>query len=331
MNAGAWCDVVYRVPGLQEESLPEKSSEILRELEELAARVKFRPANAVRVALSGEPEEVPLTAGWALAHLVAWALFDQHESKRIPKEERENKAVRRPFRPKYAYKAGQLYLWYHVDYFYWTYETSPHIRKITEVEAAVAMAMYIATAHAKRDVTHRGKMMSALHNDKYRRRDLMFVYHIMDFLVRATLSGRDDLCKVERARDFISKFDPTDEHLSQSGVEKTWNRYQAAAPYIYAFYPKLYCDDSQEVDFAKAKKVTEEEWFGNISQLASKSTLEECLGHAAFAAGVLRKAKTRAVRTNDFKNVQRKMPPWRAFNAEELDIINTFTKTEPLK
>jgi len=122
-----------------------------------------------------------------------------------------------------------------------------------------------------------------------------------------------------------------DEHLSQSGIGKTWDWYRAAAPYIYAFYPKLYCTDSQEVDSAKAKKVTEEEWFGLISQLATKSTLEECLGHAAFAADVLRKAKTRGVRTNGFNNLQRKMPPWRAFNAEELHIINTFTKTEPLK
>jgi len=123
--------------------------------------------------------------------LLAWALFDQRESQRIPKEEREDRAATRPFRPRYAYKAGQLYLWYHLDYFYRTYEISPYFRRMTVDEAVPTLALYFETAHVKKELSHRGKTLSSLHNDKSRCRDLTFVYHIMDFLVRATLSGRE--------------------------------------------------------------------------------------------------------------------------------------------
>lgn len=106
--------------GLQEKSLAEKSPEIPHDIEELRARLKFGPANTMRMALLKETPEFPFLAGWALSRLLAWALFDQQESHR-----RENKAAYRPFRPRYAYKAGQLYLWYHLDYFSRPYETSP--------------------------------------------------------------------------------------------------------------------------------------------------------------------------------------------------------------
>jgi hypothetical protein len=33
----------------------------------------------------------------------------------------------------------------------------------------------------------------------------MFVFHVMDFLIRARLSGRDDVCKVMIARFFCRK------------------------------------------------------------------------------------------------------------------------------
>ncbi len=311
--------------------MAEKSSEIPPEFEEIRARVKFGPASAIRVALLKESAEFPFLAGWALARLLAWALFDQHESQRVPEEEREDRAACRPFRPRYAYKAGQLYLWYYLDYFYRTYETSPYFRRMTTDEAVVALAWYFETAHVKKEITHRGKTLSSLHNDKSTRRDLLFVYHVMDFLVRATLSGREDLCKVERARHFAEKSEPMDEHLSASGVEKAWNRYRDAAPYIYAFYPKLYFVDSQAGSFAETKKISEEDWISRIALLAERSTLEECLGHAAFAADVLVKTTTRVVRDNDFETVARKEPVWRDFDAAELFLINTFTKTAPIK
>jgi len=312
--------------------MAETSSEIPPEVVELRARLKFRPANAIRDALMKESAEFPFLASWALARLLAWALFDQHESQRIPEEEREDRAAHRPFKPRYAYKAGQLYLWYHLDYFSRTYETSSYFRRMTVDEAVVALEMYCETAHIKKDVSHSGKTLSSLHNDKSRRRDLLFVYHIMDFLVRATLSGRKDVCKVKIARFFVEKLEPMGEQLSASRIEKTWNLYRTAAPYIYAFYPKLYGTYSSEGAFAEAKTITEEEdWFSCVAQLATNSTLEECLGHAAFAADVLEKTGTRDVRIKDFKSLSRVRPLLREFNANEELIFESYDDTGPLE
>jgi len=310
--------------------LAEKSPEIPHDIEELRARLKFGPANAMRMALLKESPELPFIAGWALARLLAWALFDQYESKRIPKEQRENRAAYRQFRPRYAYKAGQLYLWYHLDYFSRTYETSPHFRRLNADQAVFALEMYFETAHVKKEVSHRGRTLSSLHNDKSTRRDLTFVYHIMDFLVRATLSEREEVCKVKIARFFVEKLKPMEEQLGASKILKVWDRYRAAAPYIYAFYPKLYGTYSSEGAFAEAKKITEEDWFSCIAQLATKSTLEECLGHAAFAADVLEKTGTRDVRIKDFEQVPRVRPLLRDFDADELLIIESYDDTGPL-
>jgi hypothetical protein len=201
---------------------------------------------------------------------------------------------------------------------------------MTVDEAATALALHFETAHVKKELSHRGKTLSSLHNDKSRRRDLLFVYHIMDFLVRATLSGRKDVCKVKIARFFVEKLKPMEEQLGASKILKVWDRYSTAAPYIYAFYPRLYCADSQQGAFAQAKTITEEDWISCVAQLATKPTLEECLGHAAFAADVLEKTGTRDVRIKDFEQAPRVRPLLREFNADELLIIESYDDTGPL-
>lgn len=304
--------------------MAEQSSEISPSVARLRALAKFRPSESVHVVLLKERAEFPFIAAWEMARLAAWALFDQQESKRIAKDERENKAVRRPFRPRYAYKAGQLYLWHHLDYFSRRYATSPYFCGMTPKQAALALKLYFETAQVKKDISHRGRTLSSLHNDKDRRRDLMFVYHVMDFLVRASLSGRKDVCKVKIARFFAEKIEPMEEQVSASKVEKVWNQYRAAAPYIYAFYPILYRADGQQDACAEAKKITEEEWICRIARLATKSTLEECLGHAAFAADVLAKTGTRDVRIEDFERVSRVRPSLLEFDAEEQLIFESF-------
>jgi hypothetical protein len=128
---------------------------------------------------------------------------------------------------------------------------------------------------------------------------------------------------VKVARFFAEKIEPMGEQLGNSKIEKVWNQYRAAAPYVYAFYPRLYCVDRQEGTVAKAKRITEEDWVGRIAQLATKSTLEECLGHAAFAADVLAKTGTRDVRKRDFKEVPRQEPLLREFDAIEKTLSGT--------
>jgi hypothetical protein len=121
------------------------------------------------------------------------------------------------------------------------------------------------------------------------------------------------------------------EQLGDSKIEKIWNQYRDAAPYIYAFYPRLYCANSWEGAVEKAKKITEEEWFSCVAQLAKKSTLDECLGHAAFAADVLAKTDAHNVRTRDFKAFSRKEPLLREFDAFEKTIFESFDDKGPIK
>jgi hypothetical protein len=123
-------------------SLTESAPEIPRHVRQIRRLIKFGPRNSIWVALLATNAELPLISGWALSRLVAWALFDQHESKRIPKQRRKTGAAKRPFKPTYAYKAGQLYLLYHADRFFRKYEETARFRKMTVKEGASAMAAH---------------------------------------------------------------------------------------------------------------------------------------------------------------------------------------------
>jgi hypothetical protein len=189
-------------------SLIENTPEIPRQVGQIRRPMKFSTRESIRVALLETNTDLPLTAGWALSRLVAWALFDQHESKRIPKQHRKTRAAKRLFIPTYAYKAGQLYLLYHAAPFFRKYEETARFRKRASEESALAMAMFFETGQITKNFGLRGRTLSSLHNDKKRRRNLMFVYHVMDFLIRARLFDREDVCKVKIARFFAEKIEP---------------------------------------------------------------------------------------------------------------------------
>jgi hypothetical protein len=315
------------IPELQEETLAEQTSEVSHRAKELRDEIKFHPADAVCTALLKEADKFPFVAGWALARLVAWALFDQQESKFIPKGERKNKASRRPFSPRYAYKAGQLWLWRHVRNFFQSNKGSERFRENREItrDAAFALELYFETDEVKKNISNSGSTLSSLHNDKRRRLELMFVYHVMDFLVRANLSGRADVCKAKIALYFAEKIEPMGVQWTHRRIERAWNLYRAAAPYIYVFYSLLYGDDDDAGAFPQEEKITEEDWLSRIARVAERSALEERLGRAAFAADVLAtSSSTHDVRVRDFKGVARVRPSLREFDAVEVAIIDSF-------
>jgi len=191
----------------------------------------------------------------------------------------------------------------------------------------LAFSMFRETGEKKASFGLGGRTLSKLHNDTHKRQELRVVYQVMDFLVRATLAGRDDLCTVVLARYFTTKI----EHLSQSTVEKIWDRYRTAAPYINAFYPRLY--PAANGQGAQAAIKTDVDWISCITQLLRKLTLDECFGQAAFAADALARTGTRDVRIEDFKDVPRVSPPARPFDADEEKIIKDYydDKTAPLE
>ena len=151
-------------------SLIENTPEIPRQVGQIRRPMKFSTRESIRVALLETNTDLPLTAGWALSRLVAWALFDQHESKRIPKQHRKTRAAKRLFIPTYAYKAGQLYLLYHAAPFFRKCEETARFRKHASEESA-AMKMFFETGQITKNFGLRGRTLSSLHNDKKRRRD----------------------------------------------------------------------------------------------------------------------------------------------------------------
>ena len=181
-------------------SLTDVSPEIQQAVFRYRQLLKFKPREAVDAAFLETDEQSPLISGWALSRLIAWAFYDQHESKRIPKDQRKKRAAKRPFRPRYAFKAGQLYLLHHLYHFFRKYEPASRFKTLTPDDAGIALSMYLETGQLKKNFGHSGLSLATLYNDVERRQGLLIVYHVMDFLVRADLSGRDDIRKVEVAR-----------------------------------------------------------------------------------------------------------------------------------
>jgi hypothetical protein len=97
--------------------LTEITSETQRSLRQFRKLLKFRPREAVAACLDAD-DASSLITGWELSRLVAWAFFDQQTRMEVhgdqPKTEtstdwKRRKPTKRPFRPSYGYKAGQLY------------------------------------------------------------------------------------------------------------------------------------------------------------------------------------------------------------------------------
>jgi hypothetical protein len=300
----------------------------------------FRPRTSLRIALSEAGEETTLISGWALARLIGWAFYDQQPKKEIDEgkskanadvdlkktnrevEQLQRKPTIRPFRPKYAYKAGQLFLLHHLTRD--SHDTPSYFRKLTVEEALLAFCMFLQAGKKRKSFGLGGRTLSFLHNDVQKHQELRIIYQVMDFLVRATLACRSDLCKSVIARYFAEKVEPPTEHLGKGAIEKIWDRYRTAAPYIYAFYPRLYPMAGQQGAELKTPIKTDPDWGHLIAQLAEKSTVEECLGHAGFAADVLKKTKMRDVRTRDFENIPHIAPLLRPFDANDEKIIQRY-------
>ena len=295
----------------------------------------FRPRTSIRTALSEASEETTLISGWALARLIAWAFYDQHSKKKLPGESnkkdefgRTKKApTKRRFSPKYAYKAGQFYLASHLPQISSNNHVASALRELPAEELLLAMGMFLITGQKRMSFGLGGRRLAFLHNDRHKRQELRIVYNIMDFLVRAHLDGRHELCTAAKARKFAEKLEPREERVSQSKIEKIWDLYRTSAPYIYAFCPRLYPAASQQEVASELVIERDDDWVRSVSQLAKRSTLHEWLGHAAFASGILDEGKkARDVRKKDFRGVSAVTPPLRPFDPKEEGIIKDYVK-----
>jgi hypothetical protein len=295
--------------------------------------LKFQPANSIQAILDWRiAEEWPLISGWALSRLIAWSFFDQQASKRIPAGQREGRAARRPFKPMYAYKAGQLYLLYHIDRMWREYESTTGLATPPPEKLFTAIHTFLQTGESRQSFGFRGRLLSKLHNDGANRRDWAVVFLIMDYLTRVYRIGknRKDLLKVGLARYFVEKTDPLGHPLSPSIIEKIWNQYVESAPYIYGFYRAMNLDEKAEDVSPKRQIKTDNEWVAYVTRLAGSAKVDQCIGYAAFAADALALTDTRVVRTTDFLGSDRASPPRREFDPEEKAIIESYDPKAPL-
>ncbi len=220
--------------------MTQEKSEIPRRvnaLDEGSVALEFQPRSAV-LALQELTiiNELTLIRGWTLSRLIAWAFFDQQESKR------EDGAAERPLKPNYAYKSGQLYLLYYIDSLWRDSEPSSIFSKPSSEKLQTALHLFLQTGEKREGFGLEGQSLSTLHRKAHK--DLTVVYTVMDFLVRTYHLYRErGLCRLNIARYFVEKFVPTKEDLSKSSIEKIWNRYRDAAPYIYGSYPAMYPAD----------------------------------------------------------------------------------------
>jgi hypothetical protein len=187
-----------------------------------------------------------------------------------------------------------------------------------------AITMMILTSQKKKSLGAGGFTLAGLYKQKEVRRELRIVYDITNFLVRMHLAERRELCTAKIARKFVEKSQPREGPISESKIEKIWNRYRAVAPFIFAFYPEFYSPDPVT---AKPTIESEEDWIRCVARLADKSILDERFGYAAFVADLLKEGgKVRDVRQKEFNSVPRVMPSFQPFDESEEAIIKSFVE-----
>jgi hypothetical protein len=299
----------------------------LGEPDEKNVTLEFQPNNSMLAILDRKfADEWPLISGWALSRLVAWAFFDQQESTR------ESGPAERPFEPNYAYKAGQLYLLYHIDSLWRDYEASTSLSKPPPERLWTAIHTFLQTGEKRDGFGLAGETLSALHNDARNRQSLKVVYDVMDFLIRAKLSGRRELCRINVALRFVLKSDLEREGpFGKSRIGKIWDHFRDVAPYIYGFYPSMYFLDGRADASSEWTIKTDADWISRIAQLAASASVEECLGHAAFAVDLLAGTDTHIVRIDDFDGVPRVTPLLRKFDADDENVIKSYDPKSPLR
>jgi hypothetical protein len=147
-----------------------------------------------------------------------------------------------------------------------------------------------------------------------------YVFEIVDYLVRYDRfpDGRDRF-KLEDAKDFV--WAKRGKVLKVRTVEKYWEENRLAAPYIYALFRLRYI---HAVDLSPHKAAA-----GLTKLFSNERRVRRLFGHAAYAADVL--AKLVDQRERDFKDIERVCPPVAPFSAEELDLVPTPSRLEPIE
>jgi hypothetical protein len=294
------------------------------ELEKLELE-KFRPGRAVSI-LAERPEhnEAAFVHTWALAQVLAWAILDQRPGKRQPKgaQPDSDKPKRRKILTTNAKQVGQITLAYLLD---------RHLRRgepgSEEYKEKLGLMLAVFMECGGFASCFKGWGTKILLDDVTRAsRQLGYVYRIVDFMCRykkhSGAAENDPNLTIESAKSFIALWaHEGDATYEVSNIGRIWEKYNKAAPYIFAVYRFL----SFRLD--KAKSIDEiVDWLEKFA--SDQERLSRFLGRAAYASDVLA-GTARNVRRSDFKNVERVAPLIRPFAEPELVIIGSIDREAP--
>ena len=261
----------------------------------------------------------------AYVELAAWAFYDQQIRKVIPKPEGDGpRRSERRFVRYRAYNSGQLFLLHALKRTVLRPKGASPLGDKRVLEVMVALLLVLHTGEKRSNFGLGGLWSSTLHNQEKGRAELLIAYSIIDCLVRVETQNYRKFLAVARARHFVRNNARVSNGFSVSQIEKIWDHYRASAPYIYALFPILYGPELEVPETFATAKITEEMWVERINGCLKRVTLETMFGHAAFAADVLKKTKTRDVRLADFKDIVRKTPATKAITEAEVTILQQF-------
>jgi hypothetical protein len=160
-----------------------------------------------------------------------------------------------------------------------------------------------------------------LHDFKEMDRRLKYVLGITDYLVRAAVyPDHRNPETLADAKVYVCKWE---DDCGLSKIEKIWEDFKLAAPYIYAFH--------QERSFRPIEaKCPRDALNWALAFVGSPARVARLLGRAAFAMDVMKRYASDQ-RVSDFKGIARVVPSVRPFNSEERAIIESIDRTAPLK
>jgi hypothetical protein len=275
---------------------------------------KFRPGEAVAI-IAGVPEETEVFLRvWALAGLLTWAILDQRPG--MTRKEKRSK-----IRTTNAKQAGRVTL----SYLLHRNLKNFLVQKAASIDQETQDICTLFLKYEGLVVGFKGLSGEDIIDELKRSVvELEYVYSIVDYLCRyKDYDGDAVWFNIETAKDFVRLSIKKDlvkvkRAYGDSKISKIWERYSAAAPYIYGLYPLFSRLIRNLISTQNAVTLLE--------KLASKQKLLMGLaGRAAYAADIL-VGKARKVRQRDFRVIPRVRPPIRKFTAEELSIIHSINR-----
>jgi hypothetical protein len=280
---------------------------------------KFRPKTAVEILSSDrlEPTLEPTAKIIALSELIAWTCLDQEKrTKRKP----SSPTAKYVIRTEAAMRARQLAIAMLLH--------RQMKRRDANKEIIMQLLLSILSrAGGIKVLIEEGYSIKYLLK-KFRKKDvtLKYVVEIVRYLVRCHSHPSDsNRSTLEDAKTFVrlSHVELGLRKLGSSKINKIWEDFNPAAPYIFALYEE---PGFRPIDAKNADVVLD--WLGAFVQRHQR--VARLLGRSAAAMDVLNLASRRQ-RTSDFVKVQRMTIAVRPFTEREREIISKIDHKSPIK